>query len=98
MHEEGYKELTSTFEQAEELINMVSEYLANSERSYKNHLALVYKIARTNQWPKCTKIITAETIVQAEAVEAIGMPEDIRQKMEQMFSGPEKRGDAYSNE
>lgn len=81
-----YEELKNQFERAEDLINKVSEYLANSTKHYSNHYALLLKITREDKWPKRKHEVKQ---VPEEPIDAVPMPDDIRERIGSMFKLPE---------
>lgn len=78
---EQMAELKETYENARELIDKVSEYLASSGKSYANHYALICKIAREDRWPRRRKPEPAPI----PAVDAVPMPAEIREKMKHII-------------
>lgn len=76
--DDQYAELKTAFEQADDLIDKVSEYLENSTKDYKNHYALILKIARDDKWPRKKRQAPGPP---AAPIAAIPMPDDIREKM-----------------
>ena len=71
-----YKDIQDTYQDHSKLINSVSYYLANAQRSYSNHYALILRIAEQDGWPKKRK--TAQPEQKHELSEA----EQRRQEVE----------------
>lgn len=54
--EEQYNEILNTYENGQSKIDKISEYLANANKDFKNHYALICKIARDDNWIRRRKI------------------------------------------
>ncbi len=71
-------ELSVTFENYNDLINKVSEYLKNATRLYQSHYALILKIARDDKWPKKRKAVGE---IESKPIKSVPMPEELKEKM-----------------
>ena len=49
--DEDYQSIKDKYDQHVKLINKVDAYLANTERTYKDHESLIYRIAENDNWP-----------------------------------------------
>ena len=76
--EAEYKSITDTYEQSKKLIDKVSRYLANAEKTYQDHFALIEKIAEEDKWAKKAKVEVSEV---KETKENVPMPEELRKKL-----------------
>ena len=76
--EKQFKTIQDTFENPTALLDKVSRYLANSEKTFTNHFALIDKITVEDKWPK-KQIKPKQT---EEPYEGVPMPEEVRKKME----------------
>jgi len=81
--DEENKQIHDKYEQPCELINKISEYLANSKKEFSNHFALICKVAREDKWPKRKKERVDESI--SEPNKGTPMPKELREKMSRMF-------------
>lgn len=86
LSEEQLNELLNAYENCNELINKVSEYLANATKTYKNHYALICKIAREDKWAKKKKVVGE---IETKPIESVPMPDDLRKKMGLCFKSLE---------
>lgn len=50
-----YEKICSTYENSNQLIDKISHYLANTERTYSSHYSLIKKIAISDRWPLKSK-------------------------------------------
>lgn len=71
-------DLKMSFENSNELIEKISEYLANAKRKYDNHYALIKKIAREDKWPQKVKVVNSDL---EDITEKVPMPKEIKEKM-----------------
>ncbi|QHI73800.1 DUF4373 domain-containing protein [Aminipila terrae] len=78
LSETELNELSVTFENYNDLINKVSEYLKNATRLYQSHYALICKIAREDKWPKKRKVVGE---IESKPIESVPMPEELKKKM-----------------
>ena len=55
-----YEEIINTYEHGSRLVDQVSEYLTNASKTFRNHYALICKIAREDNWVRRMKIEVVE--------------------------------------
>lgn len=64
--DEEYQAIKDRYENHVKLINKVDAYLANTERTYKDHESLIYRIAENDGWPKKQKQPEARELTREE--------------------------------
>lgn len=75
---EDYQSLSETYENTGKLLDKVSLYLANANRTYDDHYALICKIAEEDAWPKRAKRFQPDGPGEEKVGEP--MPEEFRER------------------
>ncbi|MDD7511034.1 MAG: DUF4373 domain-containing protein [Peptostreptococcaceae bacterium] len=79
-----YQKIQETYCNSQKLIDKISTYLANADKTYRNHFALIKKIANEDNWAKERPKPKAEEV---EVKKRAPMPEELKAKMERLFKG-----------
>ena len=97
--EKQYEKIKEIYQSSKKLIDKISAYLVNSSKSYKNHYALIKKIANDDNWPKQRtpmpskasepKQRTPMPSKASEPKQRTPMPEELRSKMDKFFKNKE---------
>lgn len=64
--DDEYQAIKDRYENHVKLINKVDAYLANTERTYKDHESLIYRIAENDGWPKKQRQPEARELTREE--------------------------------